>query len=79
MATQFSSYNINIDFLNPVVHFNWKLIFERKQNYLTLRKVKSCQENVNIVMALLLIHKLQLNSQVKVDLLLLYKFIDVVQ
>lgn len=46
---------------------------------LTLKKVKSCQENVNIVMALLLIHKLQLNSQVKVDLLLLYKFIDVVQ
>lgn len=67
MATLFSSYNIDIGFLNPVVHLNWKSIFERKtklhKTTLTLNKLKSCQENVNIVMALLLIHKqMQLNS-----------------
>lgn len=36
MATLFSSYNIDIDFLNPVVHLNWKSIFERKTKLLWL-------------------------------------------
>lgn len=46
---------IDNDSLNPVVHFNRKSMFQRKTiTTLTLKKVKSCQENVNIFIAQLL-------------------------